>query len=397
MVSSQANGTPSLPEVYIVGASRTPIGSFNGALKNVKAPELGVAAFTAALKQANVTPDQVEEVYFGNVLQAGVGQSPARQVLLGAGCPESTECTTINKVCASGMKAITMAAQNLQTGVRGIMVAGGMESMSNTPYYFPRNAGYGNQTALDGVLHDALWDPYNKFPMGNCGENTARNLNISREEQDDYAIESYRRAAEAWKSGAFEAEIAPITIKDRRGETVFKEDEEYKNIKLDKVKGLRPVFEKNGTITAANASSINDGASAVVLATKAKVDELGLKPIARLISFADAATKPIDFPIAPTLAMPIALERAGLTKDDIARWEFNEAFSAVAIACTKVLGLDPAKVNALGGAVALGHPVGSSGSRIVCTLIHQLKPGEYGAAGICNGGGGATALVLERL
>jgi len=391
--------SPKLPDVFIVGAARTPIGSFNGVFKNVKAPQLGITAVAAAMKQANVKPEQIEEMYIGNVLQGGIGQAPARQVALGVGCPDSTEATTINKVCASGMKSIMLAAQNLQTGQRDLMVAGGMESMSNTPYYFPRNAGYGNQTALDGVLHDALYDPYGKHPMGNCAEETARKYSIAREAQDDFAIESYRRAAEAWSSGSFKNEIAPVTIKDpRRGDTQVTEDEEYKNIKLDKVKSLRPVFQKeNGTVTAANASSINDGASAVVVATQAKVDELSLKPIAKILSFADAACAPIDFPIAPTIAIPLAMKKAGITHDQVALYEINEAFSAVALANIQILKLDPKKVNALGGSVALGHPVGSSGCRIVVTLCHQLKSGEIGVAGVCNGGGGASAMVIQKL
>lgn len=396
-MASQVSSKSSLPDVFIVGAARTPIGSFNGVFKTVKAPQLGITAVKAALEQAKVKPEQVEDAYLGNVLQAGVGQSPARQVVLGVGCPDSTEATTINKVCASGMKAIALAAQNLQTGQRDIMVAGGFESMSNTPYYFPRNAGYGNQTSLDGVLHDALFDPYNKQPMGTCTEETAKKYGITREAQDDYAIESYRRAAEAWKAGSFSAEIAPVTIKSPRGDTVVSEDEEYKNIKVDKVRSLRAVFAKDGTITAANASSINDGASAVVLATQAKVDELGLKPLAKILSYADAACDPIHFGAAPTLAIPLAMKKAGITKDQVALWEINEAFSSVALVNVKVLELDPKKVNALGGSVALGHPVGSSGSRIVVTLCHQLKSGEIGVAGICNGGGGASAMVIQKL
>ena len=292
----------------------------------------------------------------GNVLSAGVGQSPARQVVLGVGCPDSTEATTINKVCASGMKAITLATQNLQTGQRSLMVAGGMESMSNVPFYFPRNAAYGHQQAQDGIVKDGLWDVYNDFHMGTCTEGVAKELNITREDQDNFAIESYRRAAEAWKKGSFKNEIAPVTVAGRGGETQFVEDEQYKQIKLEKMKTLKPVFQKQGgTITAANASALNDGGSAVVLATKEKSEELGLKPLARIIAHADAATKPADFGIAPKFAVEQALQRAGLKASDIARWELNEAFSAVALALTRQLNLDPAKVNPDGGAVALGR------------------------------------------
>ncbi|KAF9157149.1 erg10, acetyl-CoA C-acetyltransferase [Mortierella sp. AD011] len=388
----------SLNEVVIVSAVRTPVGCFNGSLKSFTAPQLGAIAIRGAIEKAGIKADQVEEVYMGNVLQANVGQSPARQAALGAGCPLTTEATTINKVCASGMKAVMLAAQGLQTGARDVMVAGGMESMSQAPYYSPRNTGYGHQTLTDGIIKDGLWDVYNQFHMGNCAENTADKLKITREQQDAYAVESYSRAAKAWKDGVFTNEVVPVSIKDKKGEKIIAEDEEYKNVKFDKIPGLKPAFQKvNGTVTAANASSLNDGASALVLMTRTKADELGLKPLAKILSFADAAIAPIDFPIAPAAAFPKALEKANLKVEDIDLFEFNEAFSVVAIANNQLLGLDPKKVNVAGGAVGLGHPIGSSGSRILVTLIHLLKQGQKGGAAICNGGGAASAIVIERL
>ncbi|CAG8714851.1 7249_t:CDS:2, partial [Racocetra fulgida] len=355
-------------------------GSFNGSLKKLTATELGAAAAAGAIEKAGLKPEQIEEVYFGNVLQANLGQSPARQVALKA------EATTINKVCASGMKAVILAAQNLALGDRSIMIAGGMESMSNTP-----NAVYGHQILADGIIKDGLWD-------GNCAENTAKNYDISREVQDMHAAESYRRAAEAWKSGVFKAEVIPVTIKDRKKEIIVDEDEEYKNVKFDKIPELKPVFDPNGgTVTAANSSTINDGASALVLMTRVKAEELGIKPLARILSYGDAAVEPFDFPIAPSHSLPIALKKAGLGISDISLFEFNEAFSVVIRANEKILGLDPGKVNIAGGAVALGHPIGSSGSRIIVTLTHLLKSGQIGAASICNGGGGASSIIIEKL
>ncbi|KAF9208061.1 erg10, acetyl-CoA C-acetyltransferase [Haplosporangium sp. Z 27] len=388
----------SLNEVVIVSAVRTPVGCFNGSLKSFSAPQLGAIAIRGAIEKAGIKADQVEEVYMGNVLQANVGQSPARQAALSAGCPLTTEATTINKVCASGMKAVMLAAQGLQTGARDVMVAGGMESMSQVPFYSPRNAAYGHQTLTDGIIKDGLWDVYNQFHMGNCAENTADKLKITREEQDAYAIESYTRAAKAWKDGVFANEVVPVSIKDKKGEKLISEDEEYKNVKFDKIPGLKPVFQKvNGTVTAANASTLNDGASALVLMTRSKADELGLKPLAKILSFADAAIAPIDFPIAPAAAFPKALEKANLKVEDIDLFEFNEAFAVVAIANNQLLGLDPKKVNIAGGAVGLGHPIGSSGSRILVTLTHLLKKGQKGGAAICNGGGAASAILIERL
>ncbi|KAG0028463.1 erg10, acetyl-CoA C-acetyltransferase [Podila clonocystis] len=387
-----------LNEVVIVSAARTPVGAFQGALKKFTAPQLGSIAIRGAIEKAGIKADQVEEVYMGNVIQAGEGQSPARQAALGAGCPLTTEATTINKVCAAGMKSVMLAAQGLQTGAREIMVAGGMESMSNVPYYSPRNAGYGHQTLTDGIIKDGLWDVYNQFHMGNCAENTAAKMNITREQQDAHAIESYTRAAKAWKAGVFTEEVIPVVIKDKKGDKIVNEDEEFKNVKFDKIPGLKPVFQKeNGTVTAANASSLNDGASALVLMTRAKADALGLKPLAKILSFADAAIAPIDFPIAPASAFPKALEKANLKVEDIDLFEFNEAFSVVALANNQLLGLDPAKVNIAGGAVGLGHPIGSSGARILVTLTHLLKKGQKGGAAICNGGGAASAMIIERL
>ncbi|KAF0424032.1 thiolase [Gigaspora margarita] len=387
-----------LNQVVIASATRTPVGCFNGSLKKLTAPELGAIAAAGAIEKAGLKPEQIEEVYIGNVLQANLGQSPARQVALKAGCKHSTEATTINKVCASGMKAVILAAQNLALGNRSIMIAGGMESMSNTPFYSPRNTVYGHQILADAIIKDGLWDVYNQIQYGNCAENTAKNYDISREVQDMHAAESYRRAAEAWRNGVFKAEVVPVTVKDRRKDTIVDEDEEYKNVKFDKIPELKPVFQPNGgTVTAANASTINDGASALVLMTRAKADELCIKPLARILSYGDAAVEPIDFPIAPSHSLPVALKRAGLKISDISLFEFNEAFSVVIRANEKILGLDPAKVNIAGGAVALGHPIGSSGSRIIVTLTHLLKSGQIGAASICNGGGGASSIIIEKL
>ncbi|OBZ85804.1 Acetyl-CoA acetyltransferase [Choanephora cucurbitarum] len=391
-----ATAAKSPNDVIIASAVRTPVACFNGALKSFTAPQLGGIAARAAIERAGLKPEDVEEAYIGNVLQANLGQSPARQAILNAGCPETTEATTINKVCASGMKAVMLAAQTIKAGDRHIMLAGGMESMTNAPFYAPRGAGYGHQQMSDAIIKDGLWDAYNNIHMGGCAENTATNYNITREQQDEHAIESYQRAAKAWSNGAFDNEIVPVTIKSKKGEVVFKEDEEYKNVKFDKIKGLRPVFKKDGTVTAANASTLNDGASALVLMSRAKAEELGVQPLARIVSFADAATAPIDFTIAPSKSLPVALEKAGLTVDDISKFELNEAFSVVARVNEQLMKLDPSKVNVSGGAVALGHPIGSSGSRIIVTLTHLLKTGEYGAAAVCNGGGAASSIIIQR-
>ncbi|KAJ1729505.1 Acetyl-CoA acetyltransferase A, mitochondrial [Coemansia biformis] len=384
-------------DVVIASAVRTPVGRFRGALASLTAPELGAVAIRSAVDKAAIDPSLVKEVYMGNVLQAGEGQAPATQALIKAGLAESTPATTINKVCASGMKAVMLAAQNIQLGIQPAMVAGGMESMSNVPFYAPRAREYGHAELADGIVKDGLWDVYNQIHMGGCAENTARKHGITREMQDAHAISSYKRAAAAWEAGVFANEVVPVTVRTRKGDRLVSVDEEYTNVNFDKVSALRPVFAKDGTVTAANASTINDGASALLLLAADRAAGLGVQPLARIVSYADAATLPIDFPLAPSLAVPIALDRAGLAVKDIALWEFNEAFSVVARVNEKILGLDPAKVNIAGGAVALGHPIGSSGARIVVTLTHLLKPGQFGCAAICNGGGGASAIVIQRL
>ncbi|KAJ2023995.1 Acetyl-CoA acetyltransferase A, mitochondrial [Coemansia sp. S610] len=386
-----------LIDVVIASAVRTPVGCFRGSLARLTAPELGAVAIRGAINKAGIDPAHVKEVYMGNVLQAGEGQAPATQALIKAGLSESTPATTVNKVCASGMKAVMLAAQNIQLGMQPAMVAGGMESMSNVPFYSPRAKDYGHAELSDGIIRDGLWDVYNNFHMGNCAEHTARKHSITREMQDAHAVASYRRAAAAWEAGVFKDEVVPVTIATRKGDSVVSVDEEFSNVKFDKIASLRPVFEKNGTVTAANASTLNDGASALLLMAAQRASDLGVTPLARIVSYADAATLPIDFPIAPALAVPIALDRAGLATKDIALWEFNEAFSVVARVNEKILGLDPERVNVAGGAVALGHPIGSSGSRILVTLAHLLKPGQFGCASICNGGGGASAVVIQRI
>ncbi|KAH8925244.1 thiolase [Atractiella rhizophila] len=389
-----------MSDVVILSAARTPVGSFNGSLKKLTAPQLGAIVVKGAIEKAGVKAEDVEEVYLGNVLQANIGQSPARQAAIGAGLPQSTEATTINKVCASGMKSIMLAAQSLKNGDRSLMVAGGMESMSNVPFYFPRNASYGHQTANDGIIKDGLWDIYNDIHMGNCAEETAKKYSITREDQDNFAIESYSRSTKAWAAGVYKNEIVPVTIPDpRKGDVEVVEDEDYSKLKLDKIKTLKPVFQKNGgTVTAANASNLNDGASALVLATQAKADELSVKPLAKIIAYADGACAPIDFPIAPaTASIPAALKKAGLKAEDINLWEINEAFSVVVPASCKILGISTDKINVNGGAVALGHAIGSSGSRIVVSLVHALKQGEYGCAAVCNGGGGSSAIIVQKL
>ena len=392
-----------MKEVFIVAAARTPMGSFMGSLATVPATKLGSAAIKGALSKIALDPKLVQEVYMGNVLQAGEGQAPARQAALGAGLSEETPTTTINKVCASGMKAVTMAAQSIKVGDQDIIVAGGMENMSSVPHYYnARNATkLGEVKMQDGLLLDGLTDVYGKVHMGVCAEKCAEKYEISREDQDQFAIQSYKRAANAWSEGKFAEEVVPVEIPQRKGDPViFSEDEEYKAVNFDKIGSLSTVFQKeNGTVTAANASTLNDGASALVLMSKEKMEELGLKPLAKIISYADAAQEPVWFTTAPSKALPIALKKAGLEIADIDFFEFNEAFSVVGLANNKILGLDSSKVNVNGGAVSLGHPLGSSGSRIIVTLINVLKQnnGKYGAAAICNGGGGATAIVIENL
>ena len=389
-------------EVYIIAAVRTPIGAFMGGLSTVSATELGSVAIKGAIEKSNLPVNLIDEVFMGNVLQAGLGQAPARQAALGAGLGQNVPCTTVNKVCASGMKAIMLGAQTILAGDNHIVVAGGMENMSQTPHYLDARNGtkFGNIITLDGISKDGLLDVYNKVPMGNCAEICAKEHGISREDQDNFAITSYQRASAAWTNGKFKDEIVAVSVPQRKGDPiVIKEDEEYKNVFLDKIPGLRPAFDKDGTITAANASTINDGASALILASKEAVDKYGLKPLAKIVSYADAAQAPEWFTTAPSLAIPKALEKVNLKISDVDFWELNQAFSVVGIANTKILGLDPSKVDVNGGAVALGHPLGNSGSRIVVTLINVLKQnaGKLGGAGICNGGGGASAIIIENI
>lgn len=389
-----------LNEVLIASAKRTPMGSFLGSLSTVPATKLGSIAIESAIQSAGIAKDDVKEVYMGNVLQAGQGQAPARQATLGAGLPQSTPCTTINKVCASGMKSIMMASQSLMCGHQDVMLAGGMESMSKVPIAMDRTPpSYGGVKMNDLIVHDGLTDVYNKFHMGCCGEDTSRKFKISRQEQDDYAILSYTRSAEANKDGKLKAEMTSVTIPGKKGkpDVEITEDEEYKKVNFDKLKSLRAVFEKDGTVTAGNASTLNDGAAATVLMTSDAAKRLNVNPLARVVSFADAAVAPIDFPTAPAYAIPKALEAAGLSVDDISLWEINEAFSVVALANIKMLKLDSDKVNVDGGAVSLGHPIGMSGARLVCHMVHSLQPGQYGCGAICNGGGGASAIIVQKL
>lgn len=390
-------------EVVIVSAVRTAIGSFNGSLSGISAPRLGAEAIKGAIAKAGIAPELVDEVFIGQVLQAGSGQAPARQAARYAGLSDSVPCTTVNKVCASGMKSVMLGAQSIMLGHNEVVVAGGMENMSAVPHYLPGSrSGFklGNTTLVDGLVSDGLTDVYHNYHMGNAAELCAKECNISREEQDAFAIESYRRSAEAWKNNAFSDEIVPVMVPQRKGDPMpFAEDEEYRNVAIDKIPGLRPVFQKEGTVTAANASTLNDGAAALVLMSSKKAEELGLKPLARIRSFADAAQAPEWFTTAPSKALPLALKRAGLSTKDIDLFEINEAFSVVSIANNRLMDLDPAKVNVNGGAVSLGHPLGASGARILVTLVHALRKSgkRLGAAGICNGGGGASALVLETI
>ncbi|WP_265130564.1 acetyl-CoA C-acyltransferase [Chryseobacterium oranimense] len=392
-----------MKEVFIVSAVRTPIGSFMGSLSTVPATKLGSAAVKGALNKIGLDPKNVQEIYMGNVLQAGEGQAPARQVALGSGLSVETPSTTVNKVCASGMKAVTMAAQAIKAGDAEVIVAGGMENMSLVPHYYNARVAtkLGDIKLQDGMLLDGLTDVYNKVHMGVCAEKCAVDYSISREDQDNFAIESYKRSAKAWSEGKFTEEVVPVEIPQRKGDPViFAEDEEYKAVNFDRIATLPTVFKKEeGTVTAANASTLNDGASALILVSKEKMEELGLKPLARIVSYADAAQEPENFTTAPAKALPIALKKAGLELSDIDFFEFNEAFSVVGLANNKILGLDASKVNVNGGAVALGHPLGSSGSRILVTLINVLKQNnaKYGAAAICNGGGGASAIVIENM
>ncbi len=389
-------------EVYIVSAVRTAIGSFGGSLASVSATKLGATAIKGALEKINLAPTEVQEVFMGCVIQANLGQAPARQASKFAGLPDHVICTTINKVCASGMKAVTLGAQSIMLGENDVVVAGGMENMSLVPYYLEQaRYGYkfGNGAVIDGISKDGLVDVYHNYPMGVAAELCATDCNISREDQDAFAIESYTRSANAWKAGKFDAEIVPVVIPQKKGDAlVVEHDEEYKNVKFDKIPGLNPVFKKDGTVTAANASTINDGASALVLMSKQKMEALGLKPLAKIVSFADAEQAPEWFTTTPSKAIPKALAKVGKTVADVDFFEINEAFSVVALANNKEMKLDANKVNVNGGAVSLGHPLGSSGSRILVTLVHVLHQNnaKIGVAGICNGGGGATAIVIEK-
>lgn len=389
--------------VYIVSAVRTPIGSFGGVLADVSATKLGATAIQGALDKAGLAPDAVQEVLMGNVVSANLGQAPARQAAFYAGLPNHIPCTTINKVCASGMKAITLGAQSIMLGLNEVVVAGGMENMSQIPYYLPNarwGYKYGNGELVDGLAKDGLTDVYNQFAMGVCADRTATKYNISREQQDAYAIDSYKRAAAATDAGLIKDEIVPVSVPQRKGEPiVIAQDEEYKKVLFDKIPGLRPAFTPDGTVTAANASTINDGAAALILASEEAVKKYGLKPIAKIRGFADAEQEPEWFTTTPTIAAPKALKMAGVDKSDIDFFEVNEAFSVVALAFEQVLDVAHEKTNVFGGAVSLGHPLGASGARIVSTLnnVLQQKDGNLGLAAICNGGGGATAIVIERV
>ena len=388
--------------VVIVSAVRTPIGSFMGGLSTVAAPRLGAVAIKGALDKINLDPNLVDEVYMGNVVQAGVGQAPARQAAIFAGLPNTVACTTINKVCASGMKAVMLGAQAIQCGDAEIVVAGGMENMSLIPHYMNLRNGtkFGPATMLDGMQKDGLTDAYDNSAMGVCADLCAAEYNFPREDQDNYAIQSYERSANAWNSGKFDNEIVPVAVPQRKGDPIIvAKDEEFTNVKIDKIPSLNPVFTKDGTVTAANASTINDGAAAIILMSEEKAIALGLKPLAYIKGYADAAQEPKWFTTSPAKALPKALEKAGIAISDVDYFEFNEAFAVVGLANSKILGLGNSNVNVNGGAVSLGHPLGCSGVRIIVTLINVLEQnnGTIGAAAICNGGGGASAIVIERI
>lgn len=392
-----------MKEVYIISAVRTPMGSFGGSLQPLTATQLGAIAIKGALDKAGIKPELVQDVLMGCVIQANLGQAPARQAAKFSGLPDNVNCTTVNKVCASGMKAIALAAQSIRLGDADIVVAGGMESMSNVPFYNPImrwGHKYGDVSLIDGLAKDGLTDVYDGKAMGNAAELCAAECKITRDDQDTFAIESYKRSQAAWEAGKFDNEVIAVEIPQRKGDPlIISKDEEPYNVKFDKIPGLKPAFQKDGTVTAANASTMNDGAAALILMSKEKAEELNLKPIAKVISYADAEQAPEWFTTTPSLAVPKAVEKAGLQMADIDFWELNEAFAVVGIENTKRMKLDPAKVNVHGGAVSLGHPLGCSGARIIVTLINVLKEnnGKYGAAGICNGGGGASAMVIENM
>ena len=390
-----------MKEVVIVSAVRTPIGSFMGSLSSIDAPKLGAIAIKGALEKINLNPSSVDEVLMGHVVQAGAGQAPARQAAIFAGIPNTVPCTTVNKVCSSGMKSIMQAAQSIALGDAEIIVAGGMENMSKIPHYYHARIAkkFGPAQMEDGMQKDGLVDAYNKEAMGVCADACATEYDFSREDQDAFAVQSYKRSADAWNGGKFDNEIVPVEVPQRRGEPIIvTTDEEFTNVKLEKIPALRPAFTKDGTVTAANASTINDGAAALVLMSKDKAKELGLQPLATIKSYADAAREPEWFTVAPAKALPKALDKANISINDVDYFEFNEAFSVVGLANMKILGLNDSKVNVNGGAVSLGHPLGCSGARIVVTLLNVLEQnnGKIGAAAICNGGGGASALILER-
>ena len=390
-----------MKEVVIVSAVRTPMGSFGGCLSSVSATKLGSVAIKGAMEKAGIDNRIVNEVFMGNVLQANLGQAPARQAAIFAGLSKDVPCTTINKVCSSGMKSIMIAAQTILSGDNDVVIAGGMENMSSVPHYMDKSRTgqkLGDMKLIDGLVKDGLTDVYGRVHMGVCAETCAKEMEFSREEQDAFAIESYNRSSQSWKDGKFANEIVPVEVPQRRGDAlIISEDEEYKNVRMEKIPALRPVFDKEGTITAANASTLNDGASALVLMSAEKAAELNITPLAKIRSYADAAQEPEWFTTAPAKALPIALGKAGLSTSDVDYYELNEAFSVVGLANMKILDLDASTVNVNGGAVSLGHPLGSSGSRIIVTLINVLKQnnGKIGAAGICNGGGGASAIVIE--
>ena len=392
-----------MKEVVIVSAVRTPIGSFGGALSSLSATQLGAAAIKGAVEKAGIKTEEVNEVYMGNVLQASLGQAPARQAAMFAGLSQNVPCTTINKVCSSGMKSIMLAAQSIMCGDNDVVIAGGMENMSAVPHYLGNGRNgqkLGDMRLIDGLVKDGLTDVYNKVHMGNCAEICATEMNFSREQQDSFAIESYKRSTAAWQGGKFDDEVVPVEVPQRRSDALLiTEDEEYKNVKMEKIPALRPVFQKDGTVTAANASTLNDGGAALVLMSAEKATELKLTPLARVKSYADAAQEPKWFTTAPAKAVPVALDKAGITINDVDFFELNEAFSVVGLANIEKLGLEPHKVNVNGGAVSLGHPLGCSGARIIVTLINVLKQnnGKIGAAGICNGGGGASAMIIELI
>ncbi|KAF2651007.1 thiolase [Lophiostoma macrostomum CBS 122681] len=403
-LSTSAPARKEIRDAYILSASRTPTGAFNGQFTTVPAPQLGATAIKSALEKSKVPTTSIDSVYMGNVLGAGVGQAPARQAAIFAGLPTNVEATTVNKVCASGLKAVSIAASTIELGQAEVQVAGGFENMTRVPYYLNRASQqppFGHQKLEDGLIGDGLWDVYNQIHMGNCAENTAKKYEISREEQDEFAILTYKRAQEAWKAGRFKEEVVPVTVKSRKGETVVSEDESYNKLKLEKVPTLKPAFTKDpsGSVTAANSSAFSDGGSALVLGSKEIAQQYGKdsRVLAKIVTYADAAVDPIDFPVAPASVVEKLLKQSGLSKSDIAIWEFNEAFAAVIKANAKILGLGIDNVNPRGGAIALGHALGSSGSRILVTLLHQLEVGQYGAVAICNGGGAASGMIVQRV